>query len=259
MNRRLIVIAIAGAAAALFAGASLYYANRSDTPPAPPIETSAQQSSAPEAAEATPTEAPNASTSVPSTAANNLAQEAGSAPPPRWNAYVREHSPVIGRVDAPVTIVEFLDPACEACRAFYPVVHEILRRHPQEVRLVVRYTPLHEGSDEAVRILETARMQNVFEPVLTALFQQQPQWADHGTPRIDRAWATAQGAGLNVETARAAMQARHIGATITQDIADAGTLRVRGTPTFFVNEKPLTEFGAQQLYQLVLSEIEATR
>ena len=35
---------------------------------------------------------------------------------------VRMHSPVIGSREAPVTIVEFFDPVCETCRAFYPVV-----------------------------------------------------------------------------------------------------------------------------------------
>jgi protein-disulfide isomerase len=32
---------------------------------------------------------------------------------------VRMHSPVFGPQNARVTIVEFFDPACEACRAFY--------------------------------------------------------------------------------------------------------------------------------------------
>lgn len=37
---------------------------------------------------------------------------------------VRPHAPVIGRATAPVTIVEFFDPSCESCRAFYPVVKQ---------------------------------------------------------------------------------------------------------------------------------------
>ena len=36
------------------------------------------------------------------------------------SALVRMHSPVFGPQNARVTIVEFFDPACEACRAFYP-------------------------------------------------------------------------------------------------------------------------------------------
>lgn len=56
--------------------------------------------------------------------------------------------------------------ACEACRASYPVVKQVMARYPRYVRLVIRYTPLDVGSEEAVRIHETARLQGVYVPVL---------------------------------------------------------------------------------------------
>lgn len=79
------------------------------------------------------------------------------AEPQEESNLVRAHSPVIGPANAPVTIVEFLDPSCEACRAFYPIVKQIMEAFPEKTRLVIRYAPLHEGSDEAVGILEAAR------------------------------------------------------------------------------------------------------
>ena len=93
----------------------------------------------------------------------------------------------MGEESAPVTIVEFFDPACEACRAFHPVVKSILDEHAGQVRVVLRYAAFHDGSDEAVKILEAARRQEVFEPVLEALLEVQPQWANHGAPRLDLA------------------------------------------------------------------------
>lgn len=73
---------------------------------------------------------------------------------------IRPHSPSFGPADAPVTLVEFFDPSCEACRAFHPTVMEIKKQFPTQVRVVLRYTVFHQGSDEAVRILEVARMQD---------------------------------------------------------------------------------------------------
>ena len=35
---------------------------------------------------------------------------------------IRSDSPTLGSVNAPVTIVEFLDPECESCAAFAPIV-----------------------------------------------------------------------------------------------------------------------------------------
>ena len=167
------------------------------------------------------------------------------------------HSPVIGRPDAPVTIAEFFDPACEACRAFYPIVKQIMAAHPNDLRLVIRYAPFHDGSDEVVRILETARMQGVFVPVLEALLATQPRWASHDSPQIEKAWSAAAAAGLDVEKARKAKLEPHITAALNQDVADLQALGVNRTPTFFVNGKPLTEFGARQLYDLVKSEMGA--
>ncbi|RJK93512.1 disulfide bond formation protein DsbA, partial [Paracoccus aestuarii] len=92
-------------------------------------------------------------------------------------ALVRPNSPILGPAEAPVTLVEFFDPSCEACRAFHPVIEDLRQQYPTQLRIVLRYTPFHEGSDEAVRILEAARRQDKFEPVLDALFEKQPEWA----------------------------------------------------------------------------------
>ena len=73
------------------------------------------------------------------------------------DVFVRSHSPIIGPKTAPVTIVEFFDPSCEACRAYHPVVQEIRRQFPDQVRVVLRYTVFHEGSDEAVRTARVLR------------------------------------------------------------------------------------------------------
>ena len=172
---------------------------------------------------------------------------------------IRPYSPVLGPKNAPVTIVEFFDPGCEACRAMHPVLVEIRKRYPNEVRIVMRYAAFHDGSDIAVRILETAQLQNLFEPVLEALLKSQPRWADHSGAKLDIAWAAAADAGLDIEKARQQMKSPEINFVLTQDAADIKTIGVRQTPTFFVNEKPLLEFGARQLMEMVDKEVESTR
>lgn len=169
----------------------------------------------------------------------------------------RFHSPTLGQQGAPVTIVEFFDPACEACRAFHPVVKQILAQYPDDVRLVMRYAAFHDGSDEAVRILEAARLQDRFEPVLEALYEAQPVWANHGQPDLEAAWQAAAAAGLDVAQARGDADRPEIAATLKLDAEDVDAAGVRQTPTFFVNGKPLPSFGPDQLLDLVQSEIDA--
>jgi len=188
--------------------------------------------------------------SSPSSVVNELSQD---------TTLIRPYSPVLGPKNAPVTIVEFFDPGCEACRAMHPVLVEIRKRYPNEVRIVMRYAAFHDGSDIAVRILETAQLQNLFEPVLEALLKSQPRWADHSGAKLDIAWAAAADAGLDIEKARQQMKSPEINFVLTQDAADIKTIGVRQTPTFFVNEKPLLEFGARQLMEMVDKEVELTR
>ncbi|WP_108398240.1 DsbA family protein [Devosia submarina] len=173
--------------------------------------------------------------------------------------YVRPHSPVIGAADAPVTITEFFDPSCEACRAFYPIVKQIMDRHPGQVKLVLRYAPFHEGSDQAVKLLEAARLQDKFIPVLEALLARQPEWAVHGAPDLDLAWGIAGEAGLDVAQARQDVMRPGMIGVINADMADIETLGVQQTPTFFVNGKAPDSTDPQALATLVANEVAAVR
>lgn len=172
---------------------------------------------------------------------------------------VRMHSPVMGPVSARVTIVEFFDPSCEACRAFYPLVKQIMAQAGSDVRLVLRYTPLHRGSDQAVRILEAARKQNRFQPVLEAMLARQPEWAVHGAPDIEKAWSIAASTGLDLAKARADAVTPEVDNLLAVDVADLQANGVKQTPTFFVNGKPLTEFSPQGLANLVKRELDEVK
>ena len=189
-----------------------------------------------------------------------LVAEAEPVAPELAEALIRSYSPVLGPESAPVTIVEFFDPACEACRAFYPVVEAIMAEHGDAVRVVIRYTPFHgAASEEAIRVLEAARMQGVFEPVLEVVLREQPRWASHGAPEPGLILEIAATAGLDTEAARTQMLAPDVVAILNQDRADVETVGVRQTPTFFVNGKPLDPFGEAELRSLVAAEVAAAR
>lgn len=175
------------------------------------------------------------------------------------NNLERSYSPSFGPSTAKVTIVEFFDPACEACRAFYPLVKEIMEEHPNEIRLVLRYTAFHAGSDEVVRILEAARRQNLFKEVLEAVLAQQANWASHGQPNLANAWNIAERAGLNISKAEEDVKDLEIAKILEQDTADVKAIGIEKTPSFFVNGRPLEVFGSQQLFDLVHSELEKTQ
>lgn len=175
------------------------------------------------------------------------ATEAAAAPPTEEDLLIRPHSPILGPADAPVTLVEFFDPSCEACRAFHPVIEALRREFPTELRVVLRYTPFHQGSDEAVRILESARMQDKFEHVLNALFEKQEEWALHDGPDMDRAWRIAGATGMDIVKGQADRLFPGTTAVLNQDVADLQALGVEQTPTFYLDGLKLGNVSFESL------------
>lgn len=188
---------------------------------------------------------------------NQQAKKLGFMAQENASTFVREHSQTLGSDDAKVYLVEFSDPACETCSAFHPLVKNLMAANPGKIKLVVRYAPFHAGSDYFVKILEAARKQGKYWETLEVMYKSQRYWASHHNPQPRLIWRFLPRAGLDLEKIRNDMNDPEIAKLIKQDLADAKTLNVRKTPGFFVNGKPLSSFGYNQLKELVEAEIRA--
>ena len=186
-------------------------------------------------------------------------QQVSPAAQSNSDALVRASSPVFGNPAAKVTIVEFFDPACETCRAFYPLVKTMVNSSFGQVRLVVRHAPLHQGSDSAVKILEAARLQGQYWPAVERALAGQPQWAAHGNARPELIWDLIADLGMDMAKARSDADSPAVAQLLAQDIADMKALKVDRTPGFFVNGTPLRDFGEAQLRALVDQEIKKVK
>lgn len=167
----------------------------------------------------------------------------------------RFHSPSLGDASAKVEIVEFFDPACEACRAMYPTVKAILAEHSGRVRLTLRYVPFHKGADDIVRLLEAARRQGKHAQALEVLLSSQPRWTARHVANLDLALREVQGIGLDMQRLATDMKNPDLARILKQDMDDAKVLRVTRTPEFFVNGKPLPELGHEELRAMVAQEV----
>lgn len=148
---------------------------------------------------------------------------------------IREDSPSRGPTDASVTLVEFLDPECESCRAAYPIVEKILEDYEGRIRYVVRYFPNHNNSVLAVVATEAAGEQGKYWEMQKILFNNQPQWGEQNTSQADVFIRYAGELGLNIETFTTSLQNPLYLDKANRDKKDAQDLAIRGTPTFFVN------------------------
>lgn len=169
---------------------------------------------------------------------------------------VREHSMSFGDNKKNISVVEFLDPECESCAIFHPIIRKVYKEYYSDIKLVVRYLPNHKNSKFAVKILEASREQNKYEEVLSVIFEKQPIWAQHNNEKPELLWTfLAQIEGLNIDKLKEDMKNPKIDEIIEIDIKDANALNVRGTPTIFVNEKRLQVLSQKDLFDLVESEI----
>jgi protein-disulfide isomerase len=169
-------------------------------------------------------------------------------------ALQRPHAATEGKADAKVHIVEFLDPACDTCREFYPMVKKLVTDNPDKVRLSVRMLAFHKGSDFVVKAIEASKKQGKFWPTLERMLASQPRWTIDHTVDPARAWAQLQGLDLNLDQLKADMESPEVLQAVALDAQDAKSLHVTQTPEYFVNGRGLPDFGWDQLQHLVADE-----
>lgn len=188
-------------------------------------------------------------------AQQRAAKTAAPKPTASTPLLVRSDSPSIGPLMSRTVVVEFLDPECEACRAMHPIVKRLLSEYEGRIRLVIRYMPLHSNSVYAATALEAAGEQGRYWEMLDLLFRHQPEWGDHRAPKPELIPKLAARLGLDMKAFQKSMDDPAHKAKIERDLEDGKAAGVRGTPTFFVNGRPLQNLGYDSLNAMINQEL----
>jgi cyclophilin family peptidyl-prolyl cis-trans isomerase/protein-disulfide isomerase len=103
---------------------------------------------------------------------------------------------------ATMTILEYSDYQCPACGQAAPVIAQLLKEFPQDVRLVYRHFPLpiHDKSRLAAQAAEAAGLQGKFWEMHDLLFAKQADWSGL-TIQAFKDWAGTQAAALGMNKA----------------------------------------------------------
>jgi len=162
------------------------------------------------------------------------------APPPTFRADVEPEGPSRGAGDAPVSIVEFEDFQCPFCKKAYETLERLLVRYKDKVRIVHRdfpLQPLHPAAWMTHEAGRCAEEQGKFWEFRDLLYKNAPS-ADR--ERLNRYVSQL---GMNPSNFENCMESRKFRAVVQQDEDEGKRLGVEGTPTFFINGRPLS--GAQ--------------
>ena len=168
---------------------------------------------------------------------------------------IKPHSPILGPQDAPVTVVEFLDPECEACRAMYPITKKIMDEFPGKIRLVIRYMPYHGNSIFAAHVLEAAREQGKYWETLELMFLKQAEWASHHDPQPEKLFEIIKELSLDVNKVKAVVESGKYNEMVQIDKLDGEKVGVEGTPTFYVNGQKVMRTGYEPLRAAIAEKI----
>ena len=147
--------------------------------------------------------------------------------------------PIRGNKDAPVTIVEFSDFQCPFCSRARPTVNKVRETYGDKVRIIFRNFPLsiHLQAQKAGEAASCAGEQGRFWEMHDRLF------ADQAKLQVPDLKEHAAALGLNAEAFGQCLDSGRHTADLEND-AEAGTgYGVSGTPSFFINGRPLV--GAQ--------------
>lgn len=166
-----------------------------------------------------------------------------------------EHAAEYGNKNAKVTIVEFFDPACESCRAFYPLVKQQIKQYKGKVKLIARPVAFHRNVDQVVAALEASKFQNKFWEALHVVLYYQSNWAINHTADVNLVYPYLQDIGIDIDKLKVDMNSQSVADIMQKDAQDAKVLRVLKTPTFFVNGKELDKFGAEPFKALIAEQV----
>lgn len=150
-----------------------------------------------------------------------------------------DDDPALGPDDAPITIIEFSDFACQFCRRFHQETFQLLMdAYPGQIRFVYRDFPVV-GGFEAAQAAECADEQGFFWEYHDLLFT--------GTQGLSRSAYEqyAEDLGMDTDVFTTCLDEERYKSEVTNDANYASSLGISGTPTFFINGIPLV--GAQPL------------
>ncbi len=145
---------------------------------------------------------------------------------------VEAQGPQRGPADAPVTIVEFSDFECPFCGRFEPILGEIQKAYPTQVRLIYRHMPLtslHPNAEHAAEAAVCAQMQGKFWEMHDLMFAEQDSLS------VSALKEKAKRIGLDSKQFDACLDSGDAKSALKLDQGASEKLGLSATPVTFVN------------------------
>lgn len=164
---------------------------------------------------------------------------------------------------AAVTIVEYADFQCPACKQYNPIIKNLLGIYPDQVRLIYKHFPIstiHKNAIPAGVAAEAAGAQGKFFDYGSVLYDKQEEWSNLPNP-TEKFVSYATELGLNIDQFKNDLKNKDFEKTIEEQRNEGIKNGVNSTPSFFINgqkiENPPDVTGFQKYIDPLLKKSEA--
>ena len=162
----------------------------------------------------------------------------------------RDH--IRGKVDAPLTIIEYSDYECPFCKRFHPTVAKLLENNPDKLRWVYRHFPLgfHDpGATKQAEATECVAELGGNEKFWTFSDEIYKRTKSNGKGfPIENLKGLAIEQGIDGNDFESCLNSGKYSAKVQEDIANGKKIGVTGTPAAFIlNDKGKMRFVAGAL------------
>jgi len=170
------------------------------------------------------------------------------------NVLLAQTSNSRGPAEAPITIVEFSDLQCPACKAYFPLVTKLLS-DIKDLRIVYRFFPLsniHKNAMISSQAAYAAGLQGKFWEMHDMIFENQDSWSN--TQARDIFIDYAKKLNLDSNKFESDMTSDATRKFITQEMNKAISLGINSTPTFFVNGKHIQNPAGYEAFKKIIQD-----
>ena len=140
-----------------------------------------------------------------------------------------------------ITMVEYGDLQCPACKAYHPLVLDVLKAYPEQLKLVFKNYPLttvHRNAMAAAIAAEAAGKQGKYFEFVDMVYEKQLEWSELDDPQ-GKFEEYVKALGLSVEQFKKDQQDKAITTLINDERNEGIQNGVTGTPSFFINGKKI--------------------
>lgn len=164
----------------------------------------------------------------------------------------------LGNPNAKVSVIEFADLQCPACKAFDPIVTQVIAEYSDRVSFVFKHFPLatiHQNAILGAMATEAAAAEGKFWEMKKTLYENQADWSTSLDSK-NKVVALAVSIGLNKEKFEANLLNKNLEEKVFADLKEATNLKLGGTPSFIINNKKVdsVDLGSVEKFKAYLDK-----